>query len=67
MIKVFVNDVEFTIEHQSSLSYLLENSSIDSKQCAIAINQKVVSKANWATTVLNDGDQILVIKAVQGG
>ena len=67
MIKVFVNNVEFTIEQQTSLSHFLENNSIAAKQCAIAINSTIVSKSLWDATWLNDGDKILIIKAVQGG
>jgi sulfur carrier protein len=37
------------------------------KGIAIAVNQEIVPKANWATHLLNPGDYITIIKATQGG
>ena len=34
---------------------------------AVAVNHKVIPKAERADYILKDGDQILIIKATQGG
>jgi sulfur carrier protein len=34
---------------------------------AVAINNTVIPKKNWHTTLLNQNDNILIIKATQGG
>ncbi|MGN7987579.1 sulfur carrier protein ThiS [Pedobacter sp. 22226] len=34
---------------------------------AIAVNQTIISKSVWDTYLLNPGDQIILIKATQGG
>jgi len=34
---------------------------------AIAVNGSVVSKTKWPDTRLNDGDEVEIIHAVQGG
>jgi sulfur carrier protein len=34
---------------------------------AVAINNRVVSKANWASTHIFEQDHIIIIKATQGG
>jgi sulfur carrier protein len=34
---------------------------------AIAVNQSVVPAANWGDSVLQDGDELLLIQATQGG
>ncbi|HET8828656.1 MAG TPA: sulfur carrier protein ThiS [Pelobium sp.] len=34
---------------------------------AIAINQKVIPKTQWENHLLHSGDQIIIIKATQGG
>ncbi|MBB6236958.1 sulfur carrier protein [Pedobacter sp. AK013] len=34
---------------------------------AIAVNQTIISKSDWATHALSQGDQIIIIKATQGG
>jgi sulfur carrier protein len=37
------------------------------KGVAIAVNQDIVHKADWAQYFLNPGDSIILIKATQGG
>ena len=34
---------------------------------AVAINQNIVQKTNWESTSIQDGDDILIIQATQGG
>ncbi|MFJ9828467.1 sulfur carrier protein ThiS [Streptomyces sp. NPDC101160] len=34
---------------------------------AAAVNETVVPRSQWATTVLGDGDRVEVLTAVQGG
>lgn len=38
-----------------------------SKGIAVAVNNQVVPKTQWASTVLQDRDFILIITATQGG
>lgn len=38
-----------------------------SKGIAVAVNNQVVSKTQWGSTVLRDRDFILIITATQGG
>lgn len=37
------------------------------KGLAVAINQTIVPKTDWGNHLLNPGDQIILIKATQGG
>ncbi|WP_254778970.1 sulfur carrier protein ThiS [Pedobacter sp. ok626] len=37
------------------------------KGIAVAINQTIVSKSNWSSHLLKEGDQVMLIKATQGG
>ncbi len=51
-----------------SLSKLLEEKGLKEKTgIAVAINSAVVSKSNWATTELQENDEILIITAAAGG
>ena len=34
---------------------------------AIAVNQTIISKSDWDRYMLNPGDQVIIIKATQGG
>jgi sulfur carrier protein len=49
---------------QQLLTHVLD---IPARGIALAINQAIISKANWETHLLNPGDQIIIIKATQGG
>ncbi|MGZ3898893.1 MAG: sulfur carrier protein ThiS [Bacteroidia bacterium] len=37
------------------------------KGIAVAVNQNIIPKQNWETTSLKEKDNVLIIKATQGG
>lgn len=37
------------------------------KGMAVAVNQIIVPKTSWQTHLLQPGDQVIIIKATQGG
>ena len=39
----------------------------DGRGVAVALNGAVVRRADWATTVLNPGDAVEIVRAMQGG
>jgi sulfur carrier protein len=53
----------------ASLAALIEAKSdeIPARGIAIALNGSVVPRASWATTRLNDGDRIEIVRVMQGG
>lgn len=68
--------MELTINHQirffdptltSLEGLLLLELSGKTQGVAVAINNKVISKKDWATTTLKPYDQIILITASQGG
>lgn len=67
MMNVLVNNKEQTIKDGTELDVLLEKLSISSQGVAVALNQHVVKKTDWASTLLKEGDKITIIKATQGG
>ena len=50
-----------------SLGELIAEQKIESKGIAIAVGSKVVRRADWETTPLEQGMTITVIRATQGG
>jgi sulfur carrier protein len=40
---------------------------IPARGIAIALNGSVVPRASWATTRLNDGDRVEIVRVMQGG
>lgn len=67
-MKVTVNNVEKEIAEQCSL-FWLANHELGEKQngVAIAVNNVVIQKKEWANYLLKENDSILIIKATQGG
>jgi sulfur carrier protein len=39
----------------------------DGRGVAVALNGSVVRRADWATTALNAGDTVEIVRAMQGG
>jgi sulfur carrier protein len=39
----------------------------DGRGVAVALNGAVVRRAHWATTTLNPGDTVEIVRALQGG
>ena len=59
---IFINDVATECPENSTILQVLTQQDI-----AIALDNTVVPKAQWETTLVRDGSQLLIIKAVQGG
>ena len=66
-MKILLNNEEFIVDKEISLSEFLLSHNIESKGVAVAINNKVVTKSLWDKTYLNDNDKITVIAAAFGG
>ena len=67
-MKLFVNQKEFhTDSDRLTVSELLNEIQSHKPGVAVAVNDKVVRKVNWNSTLLAEGDQITVITAVCGG
>ncbi|RYZ84985.1 MAG: sulfur carrier protein ThiS [Moraxellaceae bacterium] len=67
--------MEVTVNHQNyrlnagcsvaeMLTEVLQN---EPKNIAVAVNQRIINKTNWSTHQLMPSDQIVLIKATQGG
>lgn len=39
----------------------------EAKGIAVAVNQTIISKSQWRAHLLQEGDQVMLIKATQGG
>tara|TARA_B100000686_G_scaffold184730_1_gene191571 strand:- start:11606 stop:11761 length:156 start_codon:yes stop_codon:yes gene_type:complete len=50
-----------------NLSKLLEVLKIQINGVAVAINMEIVSRNKYDATILNDGDEIEIVRAVGGG
>ena len=66
-MKVNINNAEIELIDGATLAQALEKAGITPSGIAVAINETVVPKTEYATRQLAEGDSILIIKAFYGG
>lgn len=67
-MEITFNNQTRQIEAKSSIQIALNNWIGDKqKGIAVAVNETVVPKAQWDSYELQHNDNVLVIKAIQGG
>lgn len=62
-----INDRTVTLDDGATLADALAAVNAPASGIATALNGEVVPATRRATTILNDGDSILIIKAFYGG
>lgn len=67
MITINVNGDECQFDKEGNLQALLEALQIETQGIAVAVNEQIISKEQWSTQQLEQNDNILIIKATQGG
>ena len=65
-MNIKINNKEMEVK-ATSLQELATEISLPEKGVAVAVNNRMVTRADWNHTAINDGDNIVVIKAVCGG
>jgi sulfur carrier protein len=67
-MEITFNNRKLEIEEQTSVQKALNLWLCDKQQgIAVAVNDTIVPRSQWEDHVLQTGDNILVIKATQGG
>ncbi|MFZ4835735.1 sulfur carrier protein ThiS [Rouxiella sp. Mn2063] len=66
-MKIRVNDIDHDFPGPLTLENLLEHLNHAQAGSALAVNQAIVPRPNWANYLLQDGDQILLFQAIAGG
>lgn len=68
MIEVTINQQTVAVNQRSFLEEVLLDYGISqSKGIAVAVNSVVIPRQHWDNTVLHANDQVMIIKAAQGG
>jgi len=67
MITIKVNNQSKQIPENSSIAALLRKLEQPEKGIAVAIHQQIITKTDWETKTLTNGDDILIVQATQGG
>jgi len=67
MLSIKLNGDTVEMEEEASALSALQKLNIDQNGIAVAVNNQIITKTNWAQTALKNNDEILIIKATQGG
>lgn len=65
-MKIFLNSKE-TETQAADVAALAAELALPKVGVAVAVNSQMVMRDNWAATPLNEGDDVLIIKAACGG
>ena len=65
-MKLKVNDKEVETG-ATNLSQFSQEQNLPATGIAVAVNQRMIPRAEWASYALHEDDNILIIKAVCGG
>ncbi|WP_025142228.1 sulfur carrier protein ThiS [Pedobacter jeongneungensis] len=67
-MEVTINNQNHQLNEACSIEQMLAAViSTETNGLAIAVNQIIISKSVWDSHLLNPGDQVILIKATQGG
>jgi sulfur carrier protein len=66
-MEVIVNQENYQLNEPCSIEQMLSIVQAPAKGIAVAINQTIIARSQWAAHGLKHGDQIMLIKATQGG
>lgn len=67
-MNITVNDKAFMVQPLTSLAAMLAERGITSAAgLAVALNGTAVPPARWASTMLTEGDSIIIFKSFYGG
>ncbi|MEP2279484.1 sulfur carrier protein ThiS [Maribacter sp.] len=67
MINIKVNNTTHLLKPNTTLNEMIDELGISVKGIAVAVNENIISKTEWNAKTLNENDEVLVIKATQGG
>jgi sulfur carrier protein len=66
-VKLIINDQSHDFAAPLTLLTLLEQLNHPQEGSALAVNQVIIPRHNWASHPLTDGDNILLFQAIAGG
>jgi thiamine biosynthesis protein ThiS len=67
LLRIRINDEPREVEENITLPELLASLSLKAEQIAIEINHKVVRRAQWESTTLQEDDRVEIVHFVGGG
>lgn len=66
-MKISINNCETDIASGTTIAMIAQMESLPGKGVAIAVNGEIVQRSAWNEHVINNGDDIIILKAFCGG
>lgn len=66
-MQIFINDQSVECEENCTISTLLSHQEIQPVNIAVAVDNTVIPRIQWESTLVTAGSHLIIIKAVQGG
>ena len=66
-MKVFINEQTFECKTGITLSEILTQAGITTEYAAVAIDEQIIPRKAWNETRLQEGNNIMIIRASHGG
>jgi len=66
-VNVLVNGTAEQLDAGTTVADVVDRWARSPIGVAVAVNEAVVTKAEWSGTALSDGDRVEILTAVQGG
>ncbi|WP_394128243.1 sulfur carrier protein ThiS [Vibrio hepatarius] len=67
VITIAINEQSHQVATDSNLHQIISQFELPEMGCVFAINNNVVPRSEWASTVLSQGDSISLFQAIAGG
>ena len=67
MIHIKVNNTTHLFKPNTTLDEIIKGLDISVNGIAVAVNENIITKTEWHSKTLNESDEVLVIRATQGG
>lgn len=66
-ITIIINEQSQQIVNQSDLQKIIHQFELPEMGCVFAINNTVIPRSDWGSTLLSEGDSISLFQAIAGG
>ncbi len=66
-MKITINNKQTEFPEGTTLRGVADSCQLPEKGVAVAVNNEMVSRGEWDSHVVNDGDTIVILKAFCGG
>ncbi|MDF2155806.1 sulfur carrier protein ThiS [Vibrio sp. CAU 1672] len=67
LVTIVINEQLQQVARQANLQQIIRQFELPEMGCVFAINNNVVPRSEWASTLLSEGDRISLFQAIAGG